>query len=495
MSTKNKKNLASEALAEMDGIKAAIKEESKDIMATLLKEAVKDYMRDSVEDEDDFEVQSDEDEKDTADNSVEGGNSESGAEFPELGDSDEVSADYESSDDEGEAEDGADAEVPAESDAEGDEGGESDAWSEFDDLKVGDDTYDLTGVKDYDKVVKVYKLLKDEDNVTVVKDGDKVQIKDADNDAEYIIDLGADDDEPVSEEPNDAEDALNEADGSNIAGLPTQNENKKTRKTMKEHKEKIFEVDLGYTDNYQKEDPLDSNLSMSEPGKGKDWDKGLPKGTEKPWVGDKVKSSGKPYGEGESVNEEEKEVKDIVDGDQQECNMEEATNVGGDVQERSSSKSNIPSGREEYVPDGTRHYSKAGDYKEVKLAESILAKSQAVLKENKELKEALSKVKSALQEALMVNVNLGRVTKLFLENSTTQEEKRTIINRFNEVKTIDQSNALYESIKRELVNTKQAPILENKSMTASGSEINENKIYESKDLLDIKNFMQRMDNC
>ena len=248
---------------------------------------------------------------------------------------------------------------------------------------------------------------------------------------------------------------------------------------MKENKEKIFEVDLGYTDNYQKEDPMDSNLSMSEPGKGKDWDKGLPKGTEKPWVGDKVKSAGDPYGKGESVNEGEEGLNDVVEpegGEQPAPNMEEGINVGGLAQERSSSKSKVDPCRDEHLPQGTRHYTVGSDYKEVKLAESVLKKSEAILKENKELKATLSKVKSALQEALMVNVNLGKVTKLFLENTTTQKEKVEIINRFNEAKTIDQSNALYESIKRELnKGTKQNVMLESKSLDVKGSAINENK--------------------
>jgi hypothetical protein len=149
------------------------------------------------------------------------------------------------------------------------------------------------------------------------------------------------------------------------------------------------------------------------------------------------------------------------------------------------------------LPQVSKNVSVAGNYEEVKLAESILAKSEAILKENKELKATLSKVKSALQEALMVNVNLGKVTKLFLENSTTHKEKVDIINRFNEAKTIDQSNALYESIKRELSSAKQQNVmLESKSMTTNGTQqINESKVYESADLLNIRDFMKRMDNC
>lgn len=491
MSTKTKKSVAAEALMEMEDIKQTIKEESKSTIASLLKEAVKDYMRDSIDGDDDDDMEIQDDEKDTTDG-FEGGESDSDAEgeFPKGDDFKDVPEDQPEG--EPKSEEG-DTDVPTDgADDAGAESKEGDEWSEFDDLKVGDDTYDLTGEKDYDKVVKVYKLLKDDDNVVVKKDGDKVTLKDGANDAEYVIDLGTEegDEEPV------AEDSLNESDD-NIAAVPNINkENKKKRKTMKENKEKIFEVDLGYTDNYQKKDPMDTNLSMNEPGKGKDWDKGLPKGKEKPWAGSKTKSAGDPYGEGEKVNEEN-EITDITEPqDQQECNMEEATNVGGAVQQRGAGKSKVPAGREEYVPDGTRHATFGADYKEVKLAESILAKSEAILKENKELKETLVKVKSALQEALMVNVNLGKVTKLFLENTTTKKEKVDIINRFNEAKTIDQSNALYESIKRELNNAKQSVMLENKSMTAKGSEaINENKIYEAPEFGSMRDFIKRMENC
>jgi hypothetical protein len=496
MSANNKKSVAAETMTELEEIKRTIKEESKSTIQNLLQEAVKDYMRDAIdgedEDEDDVEIQ--DDEKEPADDESEkdekSTDAESENEFPAATDFEDV----ESGEDD-EDKDKEDTEAPsAEDDAQ-----EGDEWAEFDKYKVDDDTYDLTGEKDYDSVVKVYKLLKDEDNVVVKKDGDKLTLKDGANDAEYVIDLGTEDEDGELDAEVDIDEcggacALKEEDGSQFAGIPN-NENRKNRKTMKENKEKIFEIDLGYTDNYQKEDPIEG-LSNAEPGKGKDWDKGLPKGTEKPWAGKGTEKAGDPYKE--AVNEQGEEgITDIVDGEKpSEAPVEEATNVGGAVQERGAGKSHIPAGREEYVPDGSRHLSAGGDYKEVKLAESILSKSEAILKENKELRATLSKVKSALQEALMVNVNLGKVTKLFLENTTTQNEKVDIINRFNEAKTIDQSNALYESIKRELQKeNKQNVMLEEKSMDVRGSAINENKIYESQDLLSMKDLIKRMANC
>ena len=211
MANKNKNSVAAEALMEMDAIKAAIKEESKSTIQSLLKESVKDFMHNEIEgDDEDVEIQ--DDEKETTDGGFDG--DESGAEssddkFPKGDDFEGVPED-EPKDDEGES----DAEVPAEGE-EPEDGEESDGWSEFEKFKVDDDTYDLTGEKDYENVVKVYKLLKDEDNVVVKKDGDKLTLKDGENDAEYVIDLGTDGDE--GEEELEA-DALQES--GEIAGIP-----------------------------------------------------------------------------------------------------------------------------------------------------------------------------------------------------------------------------------------------------------------------------------
>ena len=60
MSVKNNKGVAAQALLEMDSIVSAIKEESKKTLGSMLNEAVKDALRESVEDEEEssssFEV-------------------------------------------------------------------------------------------------------------------------------------------------------------------------------------------------------------------------------------------------------------------------------------------------------------------------------------------------------------------------------------------------------------------------------------------------------
>ena len=66
MSTKNKKNLASQALLEMDAITSAIKEESKNTLNTLLAEAVRNALREGCEEEEDKEYDVVDDEQNDA---------------------------------------------------------------------------------------------------------------------------------------------------------------------------------------------------------------------------------------------------------------------------------------------------------------------------------------------------------------------------------------------------------------------------------------------
>lgn len=554
MSTNNKKSLATQALLEMDQIAAAIKEESKKSISALLVESVKEAIRESCNeaDEDTYEVYDDDKEATdtkeiTQDSTVQ---------------TDEEDMEVETGDNSEDIDQGVDTEAQEGSEDADTEDKSDDEWSEFSKYQVGDDTYDLTGENDYENVVKVYKLLKDEDHVVVKKDGDKIQLKDDSVGTEYVIDLGGDGETAEVEGGEENFDSLQEGimdndefdprrqewwrdseddttfipddDSDDIAGfsdeesvLPeiepsnseiynagkgldfdsndlnidnllddeddyfddtsiyeskTNNKNKKTRKPMKESKEVLFEVDLGITNNYQDKDPI-AGLSNNEPSKkGKSWHKGVPTGTEKPWAGE-TKSKGVPFEK--TVNEEE--VPELGTEEM----VDEATNVGGAVQQRSSSKSKIPANRKEHGPMNKRHVSAGAEYNE------MVAENKKLKAENKELKEAVLSIKKYLNEAYVTNANLGKITKLFLENTTSQAEKVDIVNRFsNEAKTIEQSNTLYESIKRELNKnvTTQMPMNESMTMAKGSAVINEQKVYKSNDLIKTLDFMNRMKN-
>jgi hypothetical protein len=607
MSVKNNKGVAAQALLEMDSIVSAIKEESKKTLGGMLNEAVKNALRESVEDDDEKDYEVIDDEKDGAEDKKEKGSKkktsssdvsedengeleggmpqggqqmpqnkpqagagmqqaggmDDGMEDPALGGGQEAPM--------GGDEGGLDA-AGAGAEGEGDEG-----WDEFSDYKVGDDTYDLTGENDYENVVKIYKLLSDEDEVVVKKDGDKIQLKDNQAGTEYVIDLGGEGEEPKAastEEPMSGEEepsGLNEEEGFDIAGFPgdveddNENfdglsdgvgefddeefhddiddlgddefddeddfgdddidfeddglgddsfasdelgmnndlyENKRMKKPMKESKQVLFEVDLGYTDNYQDKDPI-KGLSNNEPSKsGKSWHKGVPTGTQKPWAGPS-KPKGDPFGEKTIEEGEDCCPKCGKCGAECTCGkeVEEQKNVGGFVQQNSVTASNIPNsngrkarsqrsasqGVEVTGSADPRYKSAANESKELK----------AIKAENRELKKAVLELRKNLNEAYITNVNLGKITKLFLENTTSKAEKVDIVNRFaNEAKTVEQSKALFESISRELKKGNSNPMnLNESSQTAKGTkELNENT-YKSAEVLKTIDFMNRVLNC
>ena len=594
MSKKNK-SLTSQALLEMSQIQNSIREESKSTLKDLLAEAVKDALRDEAMEED-----KDEDVNDGKKSPVkrkQGGKDE----LPEGANGmqdmqQEVPGNPE--DEAMQAQAGA-QEVPQQQEAGMEGGNGEDEWSQMNPYKGedGSEIVDLTSEKDMGKVLKAYKLLTDDDDIVVQKNGDMVQIQDNEAGTEYIIDLGGSDVEPTAEggygeemtgdelnesavfeletdddyddldeigpeEPEDDSDVVvpdldlksgfededafedpeqandladnvedmdlpdlsggvdvvpdneaNDDDDYQLHGIleapevddylgdepaggifessnaRTNNKNK-TRKSMKEGKMKkqvLFEVDLGYTDKYQDKDPIEG-LSNNEPSKsGRSWHKGVPTGTEKPWAGE-TKSKGDPFKKTEkvegSVNEETEEVFEEP--------VEEATNVGGAVQQRTNSKSHIPANREGNTPEVTRHASVGGDYKE-KLEEAL----RKLQKENKMLKEGVKELRKGLNEAHVVNVSLGKITKLFLENTTTGAEKREIVNRFaNEAKTVEQSKALYESISRQLNSScgKDRKSINEQSMKVDSQSINESRNNVPNEFRGMLDLIDRMGN-
>ena len=256
-------------------------------------------------------------------------------------------------------------------------------------------------------------------------------------------------------------------------------ENRKTKKSMKESKEVLFEVDLGYTDSYQDKDPI-AGLSKDEPSKnGKSWHKGVPTGTKKPWAGT-TKSKGEPFGK---IVSEEDEFGDEIPV------VEAAMSTSSQsVAKKTKTRTSAP--RRENARKVAKSISTAE-----KGYEDVVNENKMLKKQVKELKEAVIAIRKNLSEAYITNANLGKITKLFLENTTSQNEKIDIVNRFsNEAKTIEQSKALYESIKREL--SKSNPTLNiNESVTANGSKmLNENKVYKSDDLIKTIDFMNRVMN-
>ena len=381
-----------------------------------------------------------------------------------------------------ESEEDKEVEGEIEPSTEMDDSNEDNEWAEFDKYKSEDNVYNFSEAND-EEIVKVYKLLKDEDqvHVNVDKDMKKVEIKDNQTGAEYLLDLGSFD--SSSEQDDDINFGETEADSEIEMNNDNMNESKVFELVLNE-----FDSHVGYTDNYQKKDVM-TTPSNTETGKNvNDWDAGVPKGSAKPWAG---KGDNAPFDK--KVNEED-EVENTEE------TVEEATNVGGFVQQNSTSKSHVPNsnGRK------ARNSSVAGvktkgtanpRYENATNESKMVNKVNKILKENEELKLALAKFKTVLEEAAVTNVNLGQIIKLISENTTTKDEKQEIISRFGkEAKTVEQSKQLYETISRELKkNNTTMNINEEKQFTTNSSKmINETQIYQSKDVLESLDLMHRL---
>ena len=357
------------SVLEMEQLAASITEGTKNTLRDILSEAVSNYLREEVLNEDDDDT---EDAEETTD-----------VETSDVEEFDETSDDAENAEEAPEEADEAEEAEADSADADNAED-EGDEWADFDDYKIGDDEgseeYDFTQETDPNKLVKVFKLMKNDDQVSVVKDGDKVSIKDNEEGTEYVIELDA--------EASNDNDELNDD------------------FTMAES--------IGYTDNYQDKDPIEG-LSMdgSAPKGTKDWHKGVPTGTNKPWAG---KGKSDPFG-----NKTEK-VFEITLNDEVELDETHTRSAIDRTTTISNARTSQPARNKRTAANGQVTTTTVSP-----TTESLQKKIDAALLENKQLKETVAKVSKIMKEAVQVNVNLGHIVRLMVENSTTKAEKEDIV--------------------------------------------------------------------
>ena len=167
-----------QSLLDYNTLAKSLQENTEGAVKNLLSETVRDTYAKLLSEDDEYK----EDEVDD----VDGGVKDAATDAGNSGDAD-IDAGDDSDIDAGTDADAAD-------DIEGGEGADADGddWAEFDKYKVSDDEYDFSNAED-EEIVKVYKLMKNDDQILVHKDDDKVKIQDNETGAEYIVDLGGDD--------------------------------------------------------------------------------------------------------------------------------------------------------------------------------------------------------------------------------------------------------------------------------------------------------------
>lgn len=445
-------------------VEKLLAEQVKEAYAALLNESDDDDKEDKaydVEEVDDTDVAEPVDDEGTAEEAEE--------ETPEADTEEEEEAD---ADDEDVVADDSEDETD---DEETPEAEEDEISHDFDKYKTADNEYDFRNAEDED-IVKVYKLLKGDDCVKVVKDNDTIKISDDEVGTEYIIKL---DDDTASDDEKNIDDNIN-----------TENMNESIIYELALNE---YDSHVGYTDNYQDKDVM-TNDGVAEPSKnGRDIDKGVPHDNAKPWA--KPKKNPSPF------TEKGKTVECGGQGDDIEAPIENEA-IGakhGALAHGTPKFHDTNSGEKGKNPNNKHTVSRAGEYvgHDTPTNEAIVKKAKKIFEDNKKLKEMLNQFETKLQEAAVVNVNLGGIIKLISENSTSKSEKKAIIDRFtNEAHTVNESQNLYRRISEEL---KQKPAVNadiNEEVQLGNSKnsevINESKFYQDESLMNSLGLMHKI---
>ena len=504
-----------ESLLDYNTLANSLKENTESAVKNLLNEAVRDTYAKLLSEGDDMDYEEEEVEDTnsditTDDAEIDDDSTGTDSDVDSTDDGMDADTDSEETDDFGGDIEGGDTDTETDDFGSDDtEDADGDEWAEFDKYKVSDDEYDFSNAED-EEIVKVYKLMKNDDQILVHKDDSgNVNIQDNETGAEYLINVGDNGGATgvAASEPGEDEEILNDGEGADdFSGEDDEIENN-FEDDMNESTERMFELvleydsNVGYTDNYQKKDVM-TNPGMSEPGKNvNDWDAGVPKGDSKPWSGypGKKNKADKPFNDGKGKKVEENAENECGDT---EMPVEEATNVGGFVQQNSTSKSHVPNsngrdarsksqGGKRTKGTATPRYSGGeGDATN----ESLVKRVNKTIEENKALKKTLNTVMASLKEAAVTNCNLAQIVKLISENSTTQEEKKEIIGKFaKQAKTVAESKALYQTISEDLKKVKKMNLTEDKNLSVESSKkINETTIYKSQDVMESLDLMHRM---
>ena len=430
-----KKSIIEESLLEFKTIEDALKANTKEILASTMKEEIEKVVRESLEEQEEIE---DNDELEGLDDEMEElpAGEEAGEDLEDLDlDLDMGDAEADEMEDEEESEE---LELPM-GDMDGEEpemelGDTEGMLSDLGDMEMDgeelemdmDDELDLTMSSD-EEVLKVFKKMGDEDEIEVVKDEEGISLKDNQTGAEYYI--------KESEE-------LEEEELCEGCGSYDESED------MDE--ETIYEVELD-------EDMYEAYMESKEMEEGEHLEE------------DEME-------EGEHL-EEDKLRRHRKDGKQR---------YHGARLAAESRRTRKPRISESKRPSNVRKES----------YEKLLKEYKELKAKNGEYKEALKVFKTKINEVALFNQNLAHVTKLFTEHSTTKKEKMAILGRFDEIETIKESKTLYKNIAGEL--TEKSPITEsvdrkvNKTIDSSKSNLNESTAYVDPQINKIKDLMSRI---
>jgi hypothetical protein len=499
----NEKSVVEEALLQIKAVENAISENAKGILASTMKEEISELVRESLggskkknlreQEEQDQEVGVEDEEEVDVEEPVDG-------EEPEM-------------------EEPVDGEEPEmEEPVDGEEAVAGDNQSE--ELPALDMTQ--SPISD---VIKVFKLMGDEDGIIVKKDDKGIHLSDPTNDTEYLIQMGDESENPETmmennyrrssrkrsslfEQEDDLENEEYEETNENIYELEIEDSlEENTYEQFDEFEDESEDYgDMEVSDETVYEVDQEELESVLESFKAKGIGMGKPgNGFSKMTVNNKgfsddKKSGGKGItGKGPKFKYPSKLKKGVTETDleEEEFNQwEEETNeemVSPETTEASRTLGNGKYWGRKGLPKprtAPRHLK----------VESVNGELNVLREKNEEYKKALDFFRTKLNEVAVFNSNLAYSTRLFTEHSTTKQEKINILRRFDSVESLKESKNLYQSIKKELDDKGTQPVVTESiqrkviKTPQSGSATNliESKTYENPQFVRMKDLMTKI---
>lgn len=522
-------------VADKDAMAKVLEESTKESLSSLLDETVNRSLRQMLAESDDSydeeEVGTEPEFDMNSQNDVNDDNAEGGV--------DDMS--QESGEDTGSCENG---ECGVETDG-------NDVWADVEDCKDSDGEYDLRG-KDIETVLKLIQSMDKNDSVRIIKNSDDTAIVEPENgEDEFVIDI---DDNGEDAEPNDFENEMgsdtdNAMDGED--GLDADNieggdegmmdgidlddiesddqgdEDVEFELELGDNDENPEDdmvnegnVNLGYTDNYQKKSAMTMPNDKGDSEGDSRFDDGAPKGgsnNKKRWVGHDGQNGGNPYSQKtkQPMSENTDECGD-KGCSAEECNeetifemeLDNKVNTDMPVDERMTRgqavnrKTTMTHARDNDTEDKTgrnvrvkaQQVKGTGEGVDESRMASLERHANALLNENKDLRDIAAQIKQQLNEAVLINASLAKIIKLFTENSTTRDEKINILNRFNKVQSLNECKNLYNQIAGELKGSHSVnnSNLLNRQLTEAKSQ-NKNMIVETNMLNQSEDLRQMLD--
>ena len=500
------KSLVEEAIIQMKNLEEAVAENAKGILASTMKQEIKDLVKESLSEQDD-EIETDDVEMD------EPMGSDDIADIDMGDDSDEEGDEMDTDDMDDTEEDGDDEEIDMDFDDE-------------EDMDDEEDTIDLTDADD-EEVLRVFQLMGPDDNIVVTKD-DKgnTHLKDEETGKEYMIvgegeefdDLSMlDMDESWDElEEDDNMDMMGEESIEDIVERMFGSDDESEDLEEDEMDEIVYEIEMDEDEmdeesmeDYSMEedymDPVMESKKMSIKPKGVGM--GSPKfkydakpnqGTgfkTKMKQGNKTMGTGKAkfeYKEGENLKGEFKSIKKSETKD---------ASTKKPMVKKVETKENVRTlGAGSKFRKGGLPKPRAHSKFNTAIKESTSNSELQILREkNEEYRKALNIFRNKLNEVAIFNSNLAYATRLFTEHSTSKQEKINILRRFDSVETIKESKNLYQVVKNELSgNSKVQNMNESiertiaKSPSTGAVNLIESKTYENPQFLRMKDLMAKI---